>query len=370
MYRKRSRDRVQINCDRGMLRLRFTYRGKRRSLSLGIEDTRINRGYAFGIAQRIELDIRSNQLDESLNRYRPTLIGNCGMVCDELFSRFTRHKRLNFGLSTRTIQCHYLPLVSHLKQWMNKPAHQITIDEARDFVAILSERNSASTVKRRIWLLSAAWEWAKEQSLITTVNPWIGLAVALKPVPKQPTKPFTKQELDSIIQTFRGHKYYAVYADFVYFLAAIGARPSEAINLQWQHISDDFSSVWISASKTNRSRVVMLPGDVQSMLKSRFNPGKTKPDSIVFPSAVDKRIVLKNFRERAWRAVLGQCSIEYRRPYCLRHTAISLALKSGSDPIAVAEQAGHNKKILFDIYSHAMESRPVFQSVMEKTQNA
>lgn len=52
-----------------MLRLRFTYQGKRRSLSLGIEDTRTNRGYALGIAQRIELDIRSNQLDESLNRY-------------------------------------------------------------------------------------------------------------------------------------------------------------------------------------------------------------------------------------------------------------------------------------------------------------
>lgn len=53
--------------------------------------------------------------------------------------------------------------------------------------------------------------------------------------------------------------------------------------------------------------------------------------------------------------ILASCKIEYRKPYNLRHSAISHALDRGANPIALAEQTGHDKRVLLSTYAHAIE---------------
>jgi integrase len=52
--------------------------------------------------------------------------------------------------------------------------------------------------------------------------------------------PFTREERDVIIRRFEESNHYSYYAPLVKLLFFTGCRPSEAIALQWKHISDKF----------------------------------------------------------------------------------------------------------------------------------
>lgn len=118
---RKSRDKVQVTSDRGMLRLRWTYIDKRYSLSLGLEDTRSNRTHAQGIARQIAEDIRCGQCNITKNKYCPKIIGNCGLICSELFDKFTTHKQRDFGISARSVETRYIPLSRALEKWLHIP---------------------------------------------------------------------------------------------------------------------------------------------------------------------------------------------------------------------------------------------------------
>lgn len=46
-----------------------------------------------------------------------------------------------------------------------------------------------------------------------------------------------------------------------------------------------------------------------------------------------------------------------RRPYDLRHAALSLWLNSDGDPAQIAARAGHSAAILLTVYSHCIHGR-------------
>ncbi len=99
------------------------------------------------------------------------------------------------------------------------------------------------------------------------------------------------------------------------------------------------------------------------MLVAGFERLQPQPDDLVFPSPKGGAIDDQNFRPRAWKKILAECSIEYRRPYALRHSAISHALANGANPIDVAAQTGHSVKVLFETYAHVIHSKYLFVEV-------
>jgi len=46
-----------------------------------------------------------------------------------------------------------------------------------------------------------------------------------------------------------------------------------------------------------------------------------------------------------------------RRPYDLRHAALSLWLNAGGDPAQIAARAGHSVAVLLTVYSHCIHGR-------------
>jgi integrase len=52
--------------------------------------------------------------------------------------------------------------------------------------------------------------------------------------------------------------------------------------------------------------------------------------------------------------ILVSCGVKYRSPYQLRNIGISIALHHEANPIVLAEQTGHDKKVLLSTYSHAI----------------
>ncbi|WP_261226244.1 tyrosine recombinase XerC [Ancylothrix sp. D3o] len=175
--------------------------------------------------------------------------------------------------------------------------------------------------------------------------------------PKQKAKPFTKEEITTIVAAFRSH--FPHYGDFVEFLFGTGCRTGEVIGLQWKHFNDDCSVAWIGESlsrgirketKTGQARDIPMTPYLQQMLISR-RPVEFNPDDLVFPAPQGGAIDDHNFRNRAWKPVLDELRIPYRKPYTTRHTLVSHALEKGMNPVNVAELTGHNVKTLYQHYA-------------------
>jgi integrase len=139
---------VTIENFREKLRVRWRYQGKSYCLSLGIEATPANKGYAKQIAQKVQGDILLGQFDETLVRYRPWKIGNdpAGLSCPKLFKFYSDAMKVDKGLVAGSL-AKYQGCLSHIKTALNKPACDVTQRDAECFRAVLTERLSSSTVK-------------------------------------------------------------------------------------------------------------------------------------------------------------------------------------------------------------------------------
>lgn len=348
---------VTIENHDGRLRLRWKHQGKRYTLSVGANDDPTGQAIAKLKKAEIEKDLINGYFDPTLLKYKPRTLGKTAteIPCSELFKRFAEHQFKEKGLARSSIESRYKPIELALSKWLDKPAYEVGQVHAKNFKAVLTETLTPQTAKERLWLLQSCWDWAKGRYHIAQDNPWTGLANGIKIRPKQKVKPFTSAEIVSIIGAFHSSPHYQPYADLVSFLFGTGCRFGEAAGLRWGHVADDFQTVWIGESvtrghrkstKTGKARTVMLSPTVAKMLGDRHLKLQPKPDDLVFPSPKGLPINDHRFRARAWKTILEQCHIEYRKPYAVRHSAISHALASGANPMDLAEQTGHDKRVL------------------------
>ena len=260
----------------------------------------------------------------------------------------------------------------------DKPAEKVTEAVAKDAIARWSESASSQSIKTYLFMLRACWDWAKGKYHLADSNPW---SVCLDRAQTRANntqlkqhKPFTIPELQAIITAFSAHPQYSHYTDFVIFLSHTACRPGEAVGLRWKHLGADFSTAWIGESisrghqnakgtKTGKSRTIQLSPTVRSMLANRFDRLTPAPTDLVFPSPKGLSIDDHNFCNRAWKTILESCHIGYRSPYQIRHSAISQALHQGANPIALAEQTGHDKRVLLSTYAHAIGSECLFVDI-------
>ncbi len=123
---------VNVQSDRGALRLRWRFEGKRFSLSLGLPDSPVTRAVARQRTAIIEQDIHTGQFDKTLLKYKPRIFGHAptDLSCPELFEQYTkaRQRDLQAGSLARYQSC-----LSNLRRCLNKPAHALTSYDADNF---------------------------------------------------------------------------------------------------------------------------------------------------------------------------------------------------------------------------------------------
>lgn len=364
--KKSTKGSVVVQVFKERLRLCWSHLGKRYFLYVGLPDNKVNRRVAELKAGQIELDLISGNFDSSLKKYKPVLTQTLSKTSVVgLFESFISYKSKT--CDERTLG-KYKAVLKYLQQFFrDKPVSYIGVTTAEPFVQWLGSQSlGAVAQKAYLTLIKACWDWALKNG-ITELNPWKDLVSRIRIPPKQMPRPFTKVEIEAIIQGFRSDRYYTQYGDFVEFLFRTGCRTSEAIGLRWRHLSDDCSAVWIGETisrgvgkptKTNKARTVPLTPKLQAMLLDR-KPVNVAPEDLVFPSARGGAIDDNNFRNRAWETVLTRLEIEYRKPYITRHTLISHALNMGMNPVEVAQLTGHDVKTLYQNYAGNVNSRPM-----------
>jgi integrase len=350
--------RVTVESLRDNLRLRWSYQGERYCLSMGLYDSIPARTTAEGKASLIEGDLATGNFDPTLKKYRSEEINNrqlgSGVTVFSLFKQFYQQRAKHFTGSTHE---RYESVLKKLAAFFGGDA-AAAVDEARaDCFRESLGTLSPAVQLQYLGLVNASWNWGVKQSLVMS-NPW-GDAIKIKVPPKQRPRPFTEAEMTAIIEGFRNNRYYSYYTDFVTFLFGCGCRTGEAVGLQWGHLSENCSKVWIGESvtrgkrkstKTNKAREFRLPPHLTAMLIAR-RPKHCQPSDLVFPARKGGTIDAHNYRNRAWVAILEAAGVDYRKPYVSRHTFISHALSQGANPVTIAQMTGHDVETLYKHYA-------------------
>jgi integrase len=379
---------VRLHDRNGWLKLRWSHQGQRYDFALGLPSSALNRKVAERKASEIELDIATEHFDPSLDKYRSvaqiqTQAVSSALSVVNLFEKFMAHKSVTVYPQTLI---KYEATLQRLKDFFGQEgADGVNADRAeafRDwFAARINEStqkaNSATTVKERVTLLSACWDWAIESELLT-LNPWKLVARRIKPAKTTAPNPFNPGEVAQIITGFRTDPYYAYYSDYVEFMMGSGCRPGEVIALKWRHVAEDCLTVWIGEAyyrgmsketKNTKSGTVPLSHALTKLLLKR-KPARLDPEALVFPAPKGGHIHDQDFRNRAWKKVLGKLDIPYRKPYTTRSTLISYWLSQGEDPMTVAKLTRTSVKTIYEHYAGSIKSNVRLPDILEIEQRA
>lgn len=349
------------------LHLRWTYKGKQYRLSTQLPDTKENRKAVQAKVKLIESDIAYEKLDTTLERY--------GKVVKKI-EPFKEIFFYNIWLKFLDYKFHTISKGTYgkYKSFSSKVCLYFIVTKPSDikinnfFLKDFDFKVSKKTLKEQIGYLSACWNWGQNEGLILPElkNPFEGLSKMIKVEPKQPPKPFTKEEVGKIIDWFSGKP----YESYVHFLLSTGCRISEAIGLRWKHIDWESKTIWIGESltrgtrkstKTNKARTIPMNRLVMRIVlveTALANRGELVSDDLIFVSPTGKPINDHNFNQRIWKKCLSECDIPYRRPYNCRHTFISHCLEKGMSPTTVASITGHNVQTLYENYAGSVLSKP------------
>jgi len=346
----------------GRLRIRFRVDDQRITFSLGLADTDKNRVKGESIARQMQLDMLSGNFDSTLGKYKPhthltvveAIKPKTGLDLVQLWNKYSEFKKPQVSPSTYIKD--FTKHRNHINKFPSKSLEDATL--IRDY---LLASLTSNTAKRVLTQLKACCDWAVEEKLIS-VNPFSGMKIkAPKGLSEEnEVNPFTKEERDLIIKTFENNRYYCHYTNYVRFLFFTGCRPSEAIALQWKHIEKGIivfrQSVVVSENglklkeglKTQKKRNFPINSDLQTILDN-IKPENVNPEDFIFTSPKGKFIDQHNFANRAWKSILEECKIPYRKSYQTRHTYISLCVDH-INSTAIGRWTGTSSKMIDNNY--------------------
>ncbi|MGG6265030.1 Arm DNA-binding domain-containing protein [Leptolyngbya sp. AN03gr2] len=376
---------VSVEVFQGRLRLRLPrqlFGGKQKYLTLGLSDTDVNRRMAEAKAKLIESDIALERFDYTLEKYgkpkAPTLtvveaVKPKAKPEVDLAQLWERYKEVRSKkVSETTMKLNYARVTGHIQK--------LPTVELEDAIAIrdhLLENNSGYTA-HRIWVqFNACCKWALRSKLIPE-NPFAEMREDFRHSDTEQLKDidsFSKEEMETVIAAFENHRHFKHYAPFVKFLFWTGARTSEAVGLQWKHITPDFQHIIFSeavvnvsskgirkCTKTKRARkfpLFSLPKLIE--LLQSIKPADCDPESPVFTSVTGKLINSHSFNANVWKGcknhgkrfdgivtkLAKEGKIDHYRPqYQTRHTFITLQIEAGKSPTTIARWVGNRANVI------------------------
>jgi integrase len=158
----------------------------------------------------------------------------------------------------------------------------------------------------------------------------------------------------------------------VYVGAYCGLRIGEMIALRRENLdlfrgeltvvataSEATGSLRIGPPKTKASlRSVEIPRPIVRELKAHLDAHVPAGEPYVFPALHGGPQLPNAFRGRFWKPAVKSAGLAPLRIHDLRHTAISLWLSWGDDPVTVARRAGHTSTVtVMDVYGHRIPKK-------------
>lgn len=194
---------------------------------------------------------------------------------------------------------------------------------------------------------------------------------------KPPVDPFSLAEVQRIL-AYMAERWPEVH-QFTRFWAFTGLRTSEVVGLRWGSIDFGRQNILVhegmvrgrakTTTKTDRNRLVRLNSESAAALQDQkartFLAGQyVWHDPKTGKPWADERAYRRGYFERTLKAL----GIRYRRPYNLRHSCATMLLMAGARPLWVAEQMGHDLKVLIERYARWIPDGHTDQEVAKMDQ--
>lgn len=174
-------------------------------------------------------------------------------------------------------------------------------------------------------------------------------------VQKGDIEPFTLEEVQKILGAVR-----ADFANYYTVRFFTGMRTGEIDGLKWKYVDLKNRMILVRESivageqdytKTDGSqREIQLSGVVYDAFVAQAKVSQEKSE-YVFCNRAGEPFDHNNITKRVWYPLLRFLGLKERRPYQSRHTAATLWLASGENPLWIARQLGHTStEMLFKVY--------------------
>lgn len=171
-------------------------------------------------------------------------------------------------------------------------------------------------------------------------------------------RPLTDQQIAKIIDSISPR-----YRPLVALMAYAGLRPSEALALTWDDITESRIIVEKAiapdgkAKRTKNAKLRTVP--VSDQLRAWLDIGTGKRRRIMRQSGDPwTQRTWNNWRNRVWIPLMKDLGLEGTRPYDLRHTYASRLIQEGLSVVEVARRMGHTPQITLSTYAHVFEEKP------------
>ena len=255
------------------------------------------------------------------------------------------------------IRVHIIPKIGRIKLKDLRPDHLQTLYKQK-----LSEGLS----KRTVQIIHGIIRRALNQAVSWQLIPRNVCSLVHAPRPdKKAASFYTKEQLNTLLDTVKGHRWELIYQLLVFG----GFREGEvlgihvedcdmvnrAINVRHQVITVKGGMI-IGEPKTKSSkRAVTLPVVAFNALKTHLEQLQRK-QGLIFTTSTGKPISPRNLI-RHFKKVIAEAGLPILGIHGLRHSHASLLLAAGEHPKLVQERLGHASITLtLDTYSHVIPS--------------
>jgi integrase len=248
----------------------------------------------------------------------------------------------------------------------------LTTDHIRRFRRRkLDEGLSTRTVQCLLFLLRKALQQTVEDGLIPRN---VAQGVKVSQVGKEEIRPLSPEQIKRFLEAANGDRFYALYVLAIH----TGLRQGELLGLLWEDVDLESRTLCVrrtlsgaeggrpvfGAPKTAKSRrsVGLTQGAVEALERHRATQEEERSrlgpfwdnTGFVFRSTTSTPVNRHNLMNRSFKPLLEKAGLpRSTRFHDLRHTAASLLFSQGTHPKLVQEALGHSTiAVTLDVYSH------------------
>jgi integrase len=236
-----------------------------------------------------------------------------------------------YDRAPKTIKCAKGRLVRPLAAFGDAQASDLTTETLQAWLARQPADQVGKAYRRDIVrTLRMVYGFGVEAHLVRT-DPAKRLR-APKPIRGERILPLTLGEVDQVAEEC------GRWGPLVLFMADTGARPAEAVAVEWRHVDLDAGTVELPGFKTDLAwRTVHMTSRGVDAIRGMPRGLKTRR---VFN--IDGRpISWVYFWREVWSPALVAAGLEHRAPYNLRHSYAQHSLQAGVPIANLARQMGH-----------------------------
>jgi len=220
----------------------------------------------------------------------------------------------------------------------------------------LEDGESRSSMARRVSTIKTLYKWAFERGYLTK-NP--ALNIRAPKIPDKLPSYLSEQEIAAVMdcpdpETFVGVRDRAILELFY----STGLRIQELASLDFGNADPQQLTIRVTG-KGSKDRVVPYSELAQKYLdrylefrRKQFEIARYHPDTPVFVSNRNRRISVRQIRNRVTGYLRQVSEQEHLSPHLLRHSFATHLLNHGADLRAVKDLLGHENLSTTQIYTH------------------